>query len=252
MRKRKLKKTKYFKPPSSKFFVVTTQKLVWPLVALSVTLLIAWTYLSGFFNVKKTLCISGERPCGEAISAEINKLIGQNILTFRASVLEQKLKKADISIQNVTTAISLPSTIKVSLSSRNDFSTLAAATDSATIFVDQNLVPFKVEKKSSTPAQIFSPLVSNLELGEQITNPIILSAIKLTQSLNDNFISFKFITIHSDRLQVVLKNNQQALFSHLDNYSISVPSLQLILSRATIEPKPKTIDLRFKKPVLRF
>ena len=239
--------------PASRIILLFIKKFNWLILAIGVSGFITWTLTSDLFLIKKILCLHGERPCTEAVEAELASFIGKNILLFRADNLEKKLQAASISVQDVSVRAQLPHTIHVSLISRDATFSLSSNPDSTRVLlVDENLVPFKVQEKAKNSARIVSPRVSSLSLGEQIMDPILASSIKLAQTLNSHFIGFEMIETFNDRLQVVLKNKQLVVFAVDGDFSKSVPSLQLILGRSTILDKPKTIDLRFQKPVLRF
>lgn len=249
-RTRKLKSS--FRPFEPKFFIVTAKHFSWILIVLVVISLVIAAYFSNIFAIKKILCVHNDRPCSPAVEAELNNLMGQNILLFRYSELEEKLKLADVSVQQVLVKPILPHTISVHLSSRGATITISPATGSASLLVDATNVPFDIDEHPKSPAQIISSNVNNLRIGEQINDPIILSAISLSQSLTDNFVSYEFIQTEQERLNVLLKNGTVAIFEINANYALKVPSLQYILREATIGKKPKIIDLRFNKPVLRF
>ena len=241
-----------FKPAPPKVILLTTQKFVWAFLALLFAGLRTWVVFSDLFRIQTILCRHGDRPCSDSVEAELLTLKGKSILTFRPDSLEQTLKNTDISVNQVTVHPRLPHTLEVSLSARGSTVALAQSSESASLLVDEYLTPFKLENNPQTKPQIVSPRVVNLFLGEQIVDPILLSAIRLFHTLNDFFVSFKFIQAFDDRLQLVLKDNTLVLFPLTDNFVPSVTSLQLILQGATIDPKPSQIDLQFSKPVLRF
>ena len=241
-----------FRPSPPRFFLLTTQKFSWALLALLSVGLLAFAIFSDLFHIKKILCLHGESPCSAVVEAELSKFMGKSILTFRADQLERTLRQADIAVESVDVKPKLPHTIQVKLSSRGSTITLSIATSSAVLYVDDQLVPFKLDETSQKPTQIISDKVKYLSLGEQIIDPVIVSAIRLNRELKDNFISFQNIEALDDRLQVLLKNNTLAIFTINSDFSKTVPSLQYILQEDTIGQRPKQIDLRFNKPVLRF
>lgn len=252
MRKTKPKRHRQFKAPAPRVFLVTTQRFAWLLLAISTLALLIWLFYSDIFHIKRTLCIQEERPCSIAVEAELKNFVGTSILTFRADQLEAKLKSANIDVEDVKIKIQLPNTISVTLTSRQSSISLAPKTGSAILLVNQDYTPFKLSDKDKNPPQILTSKFNDLTLGEQINDPIIVSSINLVQALKSNFISFKYVEIIDNRLQVVLKNNTLAIFGSQDDFVSSVPSLHFILSQAKIGEKPKKIDLRFAKPVLQF
>ncbi len=243
---------KIFTPPPPKFVLLTTQKFLWFLSPVMIVGLLIWLGFSGTFNIKHILCLYEDRPCSDAIESELNNFLGKNILTFQAATLEKKLAAADISVRAVSVTPQLPDTLRINLGKRSGIMTLGIATESAKLLVDESQTPFEIEEKSLTPAQIISSRVKNLSLGEPIKDKLLLSAISLHQALQDNFVAYKLITADENLLSVDLIDGQIALFNPAGDMEKTAASLQLILREATIQPKPREIDLRFDKPVLRF
>ncbi|MBI2009647.1 MAG: FtsQ-type POTRA domain-containing protein [Candidatus Chisholmbacteria bacterium] len=250
-RRRSLVSPRPFVPPRPKVILITAQKFVWLFVLIIVLSLTLWAQFSGFFTIKHIYCTEGEGPCSEDIAAELERHQSNNILTFRAAELEEKILKGSHSIEKAQIRVSLPDTILVNLDLRMSTLTAATATNSGElVYIDGNHTPFQIQEKSGQEAQIISPKVTALTLGQPIQDPALLSAIDLAQTLQDYFISFTRIELYPDRLQVVLKNAPLALFPLEGNYYELVPSLQLILRETTIQ-ETKAIDLRYSKPILR-
>ena len=100
---------------------------------------------------------------------------------------------------------------------------------------------FRVSKK------IISPLPQNKAMYNN-------SAEELKVLLKKNNIFFSSVIASSDSSYLVIgSGEQEILFSSKKNLDSQVSSLQLILSRLTIEGKDfKRLDLRFNKPVIIF
>lgn len=241
-----------FVPPRPKVILITAQKFVWLFVLIIVLSLALWAHFSGFFSIKHIYCNEEEGPCSPAIAAELRNHQGKNILTFRAHEVEEKILTGSSAIEKAIISVSLPSTIHVKLDLRTSTLTAAVATNSAQlVYIDSRHMPFRIDKSSGEEAQIISPKIAGLTLGQPISDQSLLHAINLAQTLSDYFISFTRIELFEDRLQVVLKNAPLALFPLEDNYHELVPSLQLILRETKIQGETKVIDLRFSKPILR-
>lgn len=242
-----------FIAPRPQVILITAQKFIWLAVLIAVVSLALWAYFSGVFTIKHIFCTQAGEPCSTAIAAELKNHQGKNILTFRADEVEKKILAGSGAIEKASITITLPSTIKVNLKLRTSVLTAAVATSSGElVYIDSRRVPFRVDQNSGKEAQILSPKIAALTLGQPIVDPSLLMAIDLAQTLSDYFISFTRIEPYPDRLQVVLKNAPLVFFPLEGNYYELVPSLQLILRETTIQQeKPRVIDLRFSKPILR-
>lgn len=242
-----------FVPQSPEVVLITLKKFIWVMVAALFMTVGALVYASGFFTIKHIYCSQEGEPCPLSIAAELANHQHKNILTFRAAEVEAKLLAASPGIQHITITVSLPDTIRVNLTGRTPNLTAAVSTSSTQlVFIDNRNVPFQVEEHSPLRPEIVGPKMSELKLGETIEDKNILSAIELAHTLNDYFIKYEYVKVWPDRLQVVLKNAPEAIFPLEGDYSLLVPSLQLILRQTTIElGEPRLIDLRFSKPILR-
>lgn len=242
-----------FSPFRPSVFLISRQTLVWFAVALGSLGLVWLIFFSDLFHIKSITCEFAGSPCGEDVTAELEKQRGKNILTVRADTVEKKLQEGNLQVGRAQAEVTLPDTLSVVLTPRDAIFTAAVATDSAQfVFIDQSSVPFRVQDNQEPPAEVISPAVSSLSLGEYIRDPGMLASLALADSLKRHFVSFRFILKTDDRLQVVLKNGVVALLPTTDSINQKVASLQLILSQTTITPLPKEIDLRFEKPVLRY
>ncbi len=77
---------------------------------------------------------------------------------------------------------------------------------------------------------------------------------RVEEELEKQNISFGKVTSNSDgSLSVKLKDESEIIFSSKKNVSSQITSLQLMLSRLTIEGKKlKSLDFRFDNPVVSF
>ncbi len=88
-------------------------------------------------------------------------------------------------------------------------------------------------------------------------NPLLpyktISNDKLEENLVDKKISFKKISQENGFTRVVLKDDSEIIFSTKKDIANQVSSLQLTLTRLTIEGKKlKSLDFRFDNPVISF
>lgn len=73
------------------------------------------------------------------------------------------------------------------------------------------------------------------------------------KKLDEKRISFKKITQEEGAVRVILEDDAEVIFSSKKDIGVQVSSLQLTLSRITIEGKKlKSLDFRFENPVISF
>lgn len=115
-----------------------------------------------------------------------------------------------------------------------------------TIFL-LSLSLFTAYRYSYLPKHIISPLPQNKAMYHNSTE-------ELKILLHKNNISFSSIISSSDSAYLLIgPQGEEIVFSSKKNLDSQVSSLQLILSRLTIEGKGfKRLDLRFDKPVIVF
>ncbi len=224
---------------------------IWLIILLLFITSLFGTFNSNIFSISTILCTYNERPCRSEIEIELSQIKGKNILVFRDQPLIDKLHKADVTINEITVAHKLPNTISVTMVGRNKSITIAAATDSAQLIVDDQLMPYAIEATKSAEAKIISSHATNIVLGRQITDPLLSKAVLLAQVLDNYFVPFRTIIAEDYHLEVNLANGTQAIFPTDGNFPQLVTSLQLILRESTIQPPPSEVDLRFAKPVFR-
>jgi len=76
---------------------------------------------------------------------------------------------------------------------------------------------------------------------------------KLERKLSEVGLLTKDLVSREDAIVVLLSTGEKVFFSPKGDFSTQVTSLQFILSRTKIEGRrPKSIDLRFEKPVLEY
>lgn len=252
-RRRKTSKTKLFHPPSSKYFVFTARGLTWILLGLLSLALLWWLFNSGYFTIQSISCQADVGECDEQLNAELLKLKGESLLTFQTGPLIEKLSRAEPAIDEILTTTKLPNQLLVQIRFRQPEVLIKTPDSSKALITDANGLIFAIAKpEDSWLPTLVSGSLSDLSVGQQITDPIASSAIKLAIILRENFIPFREILINSNKLNVVLTDKQVALFSPKQNHLGEVSSLQRILSQATIDSEPTIIDLRASKPVITF
>jgi len=101
-------------------------------------------------------------------------------------------------------------------------------------------IPYSLSLKNVTPQELLKNITEDSK--------------KIESNLKKKNIPFSSIFSYgNDSFLVKLKNNEEIIFSKNKDISFQVSSLQLMLSRFTIEGKRiKRVDFRFDKPVVSF
>lgn len=225
------------------------------LTLIFVVSLIYLLFSSSFFRIQNIECSSlNETPCDQNVIAELNRHQGELIFTTNIHEIEEKIKKADPIYSGVEINAILPNTLKASMNKKDFFANLQVSTNSASLIVDQDQVV--VDKQPfPTPGtfSIISNSANQYVVGDKISDPDTLIAFEVANELRRNYLSFNQIYfINNNEIIISLHHNKIAIVTGVGDISRQVTSLQLILSKATISPEPRIIDMRFDMPVLKY
>jgi cell division septal protein FtsQ len=232
--------------------VVTKKRLFW-LVVWSIAVVFLGNLLFGrTFRIREIECRRDGEQCRDQIMAEIKKIEGRSLLTFKAADIVSKLEKADPSIQLIKAESHLPDKVILSIVSRKPFAIISTSTNSASLLVDAQGFVFQKDKDffQLLPTVLLNS-DTNLSLDELNENQEIKQACRLIAAMQDNFVNFKTLEIRENSFVIFLDNKVRVIFSQDDDFENKVTSLQRILSQATIESKEAIIDLRYQKPVIK-
>lgn len=103
-----------------------------------------------------------------------------------------------------------------------------------------------------TSSDVFvSPLPTTVFGSSALENNPIIKDIK--KALSKNNIAFSYVSFADSSYLILLSGGEEILFSQKKKIDEQVASLQLVLSRLTIEGKRfRRLDFRFDKPVITF
>lgn len=242
-----------FRPGPSKYLLLTGKNLFLFLLFFLGIAFVWLLFRGGLFSIREINCERDGKLCSDQILAELERLKGQSLLTFKPQSLKLKLALADPSISEVNIRTNLPGSLKLTLISREAKVFLTTPRAAKGLIADADGFVFsKGDKENAYIATIVVNDLSSINLSERVQDPIILSAIKLSQELEESYITFQTIEVEENLLLVVLNEQTAVLFSSKADLKNQVTSLQRILSQATIEDTPTKIDVRFDKPVISF
>lgn len=122
----------------------------------------------------------------------------------------------------------------------------------------KNLLFFRLEplRQELTQSPVYSQVNLTVILPHTLRVELIVSqsvSVQLLEALKQAYLSASSVTtIDSTTLEASLSADITARFTTLKDFPSQVSSLQLILNLATIDPKPRLIDVRFDKPILSY
>lgn len=246
-----LKKARRILSIKSKYLVITRRRFFWFLLYISIAAFILWLFFGGLFTVQNISCKRDDESCNEQVNAELSRLQGQSTLIFKSDEMKVKLKKADPSIAEVNIETNLPNSLQVNIKSRDPQAFISFSDSQKGFVIDRQGYIFATAMKKNPSIPII--IVENqldLSIGERIENPTLLGAVSLTQTLQEQLILFKKMIVSDNKLEVLLSDQIEVLFSPEQDFVKQVTSLQQILAQATIGEEPTLIDVRFQKPVV--
>lgn len=206
------------------------------------------------FRIDQISCLNqDEKECDPVVMAELNRHKGESTFLINTKDIKQKLINANPAYRDINVLAKLPKLLIVTMTDKSEYSNLKVASNSGSFIVDQNLrIVDESTKESGTIFTIIAPEAVQYGVGDQITDPTIIKSYEIARQLKKKYINFENIIITSPTMIIaVLPDGKKVLFTTTKDISRQVTSLQLILSKATITPEPREIDVRFDKPVLK-
>lgn len=100
-------------------------------------------------------------------------------------------------------------------------------------------------------ASFVSPIPRGIFTFNKDTNPKLKTVKDLLKKTNIEYLSL--ISLDSSSFLLILKNNEEVILSSKKELSQQISSLQLIITRSTIEDKHiRRLDFRFDRPVIKY
>lgn len=208
-------------------------------------------FLLGFFTLPifevDSVKINPNQDClaEEAILTE-PKL---NLIFLSKDKLTQKLKTQYPCIEEITIIKKFPKTLEVNIKVK----TPVVRMEGTNFYATADGLIVSSHDSYQLPTFYFRQN-QKLELGQKITDQVILDALKLAGILlKSDFAVSSIRVIASDEIVAYAKTNYLAVFTLQKEPDLQVDSLQAILAQSKIEPsKIAKVDLRFAKPVITY
>lgn len=114
-------------------------------------------------------------------------------------------------------------------------------------------ISFFLYSSLNSSKKLVSPLPLQKAVQTQFTKKTGLTSQQIEAILKSKNISYVSVNVNSDTIHITVDEKSDVLFSSTKNIVEQVTSLQLIVSRLTIEGKRfKRLDFRYNKPVVVF
>ena len=203
-----------------------------------------------FLEARRIECKTQYGPCEEEDLKITNSALGENIITFNAKRLKEKLlqrfKNEEVFIQRV-----FPSTIEVVIQKRKGYIALKKEGIGEGFFVvDSDGTVLSFIRNTALPSFVLSTDYKTPVVGEKVDSRVVTSGklVKLTSKIDE----VRKATLFRDRLEIVLPALIVTYPVDLDP-TLLTGALQLILTRTKMDNKvPVSVDLRYKNPVLTY
>lgn len=198
-------------------------------------------------RVASVHCKTQYGPCTQDEEKRLENLVGQDFFQLDTVLVAIKISESDFRIKQALVEKVFPNSLSVILEKRK--AVVGIAVENGVFLVDSEGMVIALEKTSTLP--VLYGLKSDMVVGERASQEVvnaarILSLVNKAQGANTAY-------LERDRVRVSLAKDISSYFSLDADVEARVGALQLILSRIRMDEKlPKTIDLRYSKPILKY
>lgn len=227
-------------------FVVTNYIIVLLSLGCIFLLCILLLFIASFFFTIDTIIIAGERtlPFGLQI------LRGQNILFVKESEVAKNIKQKNFSINDVVVEKKPLSTIYIYIKGRKP--TVQFIKDNMYYVVDEEGTLFSASPKAEN-VPIVEGFFNDIAISSHLPENLVKSIFPILSSVLAKELMITKITIVNPNEIILVGNDMYITTSAMKDGKTLSTSLQTLIQSFRIEgKKPRSIDLRFDKPIVRF
>lgn len=219
--------------------------LTFVLIVAALGLLARTVATAAIFKVS-SVQISGDTK--NLVSDDIRRdVLGQNLLFFPEAQVRRQIGQ-NLLIGFVSFEREFPSTLKVTLTYRTPV--LSWQSQQGRYLIDETGLAFQEASAEPVP-QIADPS-SQLKLGDSLSRGQVATTLRVMQALEGKG-TVLTMNIQGQDVTIQLSNNTIVKMDAGGDLAQESAALQLILTQAKIEGRyPRTIDLRYSKPVVTF
>lgn len=220
--------------------------LILPLIALPFFLL-----RSQLFSIDRVVCKTQYGPCDKEDEERASLAQGENLFLTSPQKLKNSLKNnfsnKEISIQKI-----FPKTIEIIIEKRKAILGVTPKNllDRGVFLLDKDGVVLELTRETSLPVIILDQdpgLVVGGEVGRDVKKAVAIMTLVYTAE------KAKEAELGNDSLILFLQDGTNVYLPLDKDPDILVGALQLIIARSKIEGRlPKSIDLRYSNPVLKY
>ncbi len=217
--------------------------LIFGVVALIVTI-----FLKKFLIVKKIRCVS-EVGCSIPLIQKLQK--AQNLPLFQSKSMVLDILKNEVTVKNYVVRISPPDSLEVYTIERKESAALSA--NGKFVYVDDEDIVIKFsDKKDNVPLiNLYDGKNYKFKIGDKLPENL-LFASALAKDIS-SYYGVGEITLEKTDIFANFPN-LKIFFPTKDDEDLLIGKLKFVLSwlnNSSLPSKMKTLDLRFKNPVIR-
>ncbi len=212
--------------------------------------------LNHTFGIKKITCtIDGVENCPDYLQAELNKDLGKSLFQVDIDAQLQKISRYQPSLHRYQFKQQLPDTIVVNFLPASELYAVKAATQENLYLVDETGTVINQTNQSTLPIiQIPDEMYQSLNLRSNLDPDIHQALSSMISQIETKHLQVQKISlINNDEIALELPDQKVAQLS-VQGVAAQVDKLAYIVENINVKmvKQPiKTIDLRFKYPVLK-
>lgn len=217
-----------------------------PAVYLGIILLILGSIFAvpAFLKVEDVSCLSQYGPCNEVLSEKTSQVEGTPLAKAKARLKE--ILSKEVLVKNFSVHFSIPNKLEVNVIERKPKHAIRDIGKGKFALVDEEGYIVAIEDQSNLP---FVEAGSSGNVGEKVGKEN-LFALNLVSRLFSSYL-VKSGKVEEDRFLVEFKEGVTLIFPLEGDSDALISSLGLILKKVEGDKiKVKTIDFRFKNPVI--
>jgi len=244
-----------FKPRASKYIVLTFRTIRNLILILAAAGFFYFLLKGEYFKVSDIDCSIEGQDCDGQTRNSLIDLVGKNIFLLNCGQFEKKIVKESPQISDVEINKELPGKVYVKIRKREAGAAIFCKEGfwyiidkEGYVFLKQKEMPQDLEKVYCERDE------QNLKIGDKIERDEINLVLELIEETEETFLSLQKIVLGEQNTIKLVLDEEQIAFLTADKKALEqISILQFILRQSKIDGKrPKEIDLRFSKPVIKY
>ena len=237
----------------AKYFLLTKEIFIPILIVCIIVLGIYVVFYTSLFSLKIIKCRTESGDCyNPSISAELNKYLGINLITFDTSELHEKLLAGDFTISSLTLTRKLPSTLEVDIRSVYPKLAIKVGVEGKTWYtLDEKFRVIGIVEKDPQVVTIIVDNPPTLVFGQAITDQSLIHSLEVATKINEYPDLARSFSLTGDTITLNLEGGRRAILTTTSNFEEQIKSLQAVLSDFTMIKEVSIIDVRYIRPVLK-